>query len=48
MRKKIMFWVPYEHKRRRGRPAISWKDEIIRNMGYLGAGWRRIVKYGAK
>ena len=31
--RRITFWVPYDHKRRRGRPAMRWPDEIRRRVG---------------
>lgn len=39
--RKITFWVPYGHKRRRGRPVKSWRDEII---GKVGLPWCRVAQ----
>ena len=38
---KLLNWTPYDHKRRRGRPKIRWRDEI---RNHVGLAWQRDAK----
>ena len=44
-------WTPYEHKRKKGRPAMRWIDEIKRTTGpqwtraaQNRVSWRKVVE----
>ena len=44
--KRALEWVPLNRKRKKGRPPIRWRDEIVESMRYFGEEQRKTGVYG--